>query len=124
MGIQFKEIEPYLSQVDKGAWVEIGADRGEGSTGWLIEQWKLHGTDKFYCIDMNKEILDKNIAKHTQDGVEFILGQGEKVLQENPIKNVAVAYLDNFDWDYWLEGTEKALFRPYVKHIKSIWVWK
>ena len=65
MGIQFTEIEPYLSQVDKGAWLEIGADRGEGSTGWLIEQWKKYGTDKFYCIDMNKEILDNNINKHT-----------------------------------------------------------
>ena len=121
MGIQFTEIEPYLSQVDKGAWLEIGADRGEGSTGWLIEQWKKYGTDKFYCIDMNKEILDNNINKHTQDGVEFRLGQGEKLLQQNPISNIAVAYLDNFDWDYWLQGTEEGFVPPiretYKKYI-------
>ena len=121
MGIQFKEIEPYLSQVDKGAWVEIGADRGEGSTGWLIEQWKLHGTDKFYCMDMNKEVLDKNIAKHTQDGVEFRLGQGEVLLHQNPISNIALAYLDNFDWDYWLEDedTEEDFVPPIRETYKK-----
>ena len=119
MGIQFREIQPYLPKVDQGAWVEIGADRGEGSTGWLIEQWKQYGTDKFYCIDMNKETLDKNITKHAQDGVEFILGQGEIILQQNPIKNVAVAYLDNFDWDYWLEGTEEGFVAPIRETYKK-----
>ena len=123
MGIQFKQVEPYLSKIDPGAWVETGADRGEGSTGWLIEQWKLYGADKFYCIDMNKEVLDKSIAKHAhEDNVEFRLGPAEKILQENPIPNVALAYLDSFDWDFWTDGTpEEGFVAPiretYQKHM-------
>ena len=36
MGTYYRNITKFIDKIDNGAWVEIGVDRGEGSTKFLL----------------------------------------------------------------------------------------
>jgi hypothetical protein len=67
-----------------GAIVEIGADRGEGSTRYLLETAAKRGLP-FFSYDSR-----------------YGAGTGEQWLESTYPKliKIAFAYLDNFDWTY------------------------
>lgn len=142
MGTYYKNVEPYLNRIDSGVWVELGVDRGEGSTSWFADLAKQHGVD-FYGVDMDPDQIqraNKNLASKTavvnEDGsmtvkvgpvpdhVHLVTNRGELFLQEfrhqNPDKKVSLAYLDNFDWDYWLGRQEET----FVAGVKQNYVEK
>jgi len=95
MGEPFRFLERVKEQIDpSGIVLEIGSDRGEGSTAWLWEfcfQNKLdfHTVDihKERCLKIQKEILSLNI--HCMKGEDFLANTGYKI---------SAVYLDNFDW--------------------------
>jgi hypothetical protein len=69
---------------DRGAVVEIGSERGEGSTDFLAELAQRHGVD-FYSID----IIKRHELTTVADGAEWLASfDGE----------IQLAYLDNFDY--------------------------
>lgn len=136
MGTYYKNVEQFLDRIDNGVWVELGVDRGEGSTQWFSNKAKERGVD-FYGVDMDPEQIQR--ATHTlssktatvnADGgmtvtvgdlpghINLIADRGEIFLsrfaKEHPDKQVSLAYLDNFDWDYWL-GIEEEAFVAGVK---------
>ena len=66
-----------------------------------------------------EELMGKTIAKYT-DKIEIINSLGEEFLKHykefEPENKISLAYLDNFDWDYWL-GQEEEPFVPEVKAL-------
>jgi hypothetical protein len=136
MGTYYKNVEPWLEKIDHGAWVELGVDRGEGSTQWFSEKAKTQA-DGFFGVDMDPEQIEraeqslrsKTATLGTNGQMEIVVGKlpdhinlvnakGEDFLTEfattSPDKKISLAYLDNFDWDYWL-GREEEAFVAGVK---------
>jgi hypothetical protein len=130
MGTYYKNVEPWIEKIDSGVWVEIGVNRGEGSTQWFSDKAKTHNSE-FHGVDMDPEQIQKakqNLSSKTAtidtagnivmqygdlpDHINLATDRGEDFLlkfhQQNPDKKVSLAYLDNFDWDYWLGRQEEA----------------
>lgn len=77
---------------DPGCLVEVGSERGEGSTAFLYRYAKRHGL-RFYTADIDPAAFKR--AKSITPGAR--LTTGLKLLRRlrGPI---SVAYLDGFDW--------------------------
>lgn len=77
-----------------GSVIEIGTDRGEGSTAYLLESCKKSG-NKFYTIDFDIDTPSFPEAnQHQMTGEEFF---------DNHFptdEKICFAYLDGFDWIY------------------------
>jgi hypothetical protein len=142
MGTYYKNVEPWIEKIDSGVWVEIGVNRGEGSTQWFSDKAKTHNSE-FHGVDMDPEQIQKakqNLSSKTatidtagntvlQYGdlpshINLVTDRGEDFLlkfhQQNPDKKVSLAYLDNFDWDYWLGRQEEA----FVAGVKQNYINK
>lgn len=136
MGTYYRNVEQYLDKIDAGAWVELGVDRGEGSTQWFADHSKKRNV-KFFGVDMDPDqiaLAGKNLRSKTAsinadgsmtvsvgempDHVQLTAERGEIFLSEfanrYPDQKISLAYLDNFDWDYWL-GREPEEFVAGVK---------
>ena len=134
MGTYYKNCEQYLDRIDRGAWVELGVDRGEGSTRWFSELAQTKAT-RFYGVDMDPDQIQRaqtNLAATGQaiiqadgsiqmqtgelaDHISLIADRGEEFLKKlNNTEQISLIYLDNFDWDYWL-GREEEAFVAGVK---------
>jgi hypothetical protein len=135
LGTYYKNVEPWLDKIDQGAWVELGVDRGEGSTKWFSEHAKTKAT-RFYGVDMDPDQIEraknnfmyKKYAVLGLDGqlhmtqvpdhegfanhIELVAAKGEDFLktlhEQNPSTKISLMYLDNFDWDYWLGRQEES----------------
>ncbi len=96
MGSPFRSIVQ-CATVLQGSVVEIGSERGEGSTAFLSNVCKQLGL-KFYSVDFEQEAYLK--AKGTPNTIA-VQSTGEEFLKNFP-KNekICYAYLDNYDWDY------------------------
>ena len=97
MGAQaYRIIEDYVEFL-YGSVVEIGSDRGEGSTLFLSKFCKENNL-KFYSVDFEKE------AYETACSTPFTITcncTGEEFLKEfNDDKKICFTYLDNFDYIY------------------------
>jgi hypothetical protein len=120
MGAYYINAEKFIDKIDRGAWLEIGVERGEGSTRWFSHLAKTLAT-KLYAVDAMKSQCDAVKTLLSEDGklpnhVEVIHEFGENFLQDfhKRQEKISLAYLDNFDWDYWL-GRDEESFVPIVK---------
>ena len=143
MGTYYKEVEQFINAVDPtGAWVEIGVDRGEGSTKFFADMAKAKGT-KFYGVDADENQIVRARAVLSAQGKmvlgndgQFYLAEGalpdhvelshafgedflEKFAKDNPGKKFSLVYLDNFDWDYWVGGQEEAFVPAQKQHYRD-----
>ena len=104
MGQIYKNIHKYLPRLGKigGSVVEIGASRpgDDQSTQYLHDMAKQLGAS-FVTCDINRErVRDLNsqgISATCLKGEEFLPIYGPKI---------AIAYLDNFDWNWHPMATE------------------
>jgi len=80
-----------LYEPDPGCLVEVGSERGEGSTEWLDRYARAHGL-RFYTADIDPETYAK--ARDITPGARLCPG---RVLLKR-VKSVSIAYLDGFDW--------------------------
>jgi len=122
MGTYYKQVEKYFDKIDRGIWIEIGVERGEGSSRWFAEHAKTKAT-KFYAVDADKnQILaleqlfaesgkPDNTELHHAKGEDFLGQLAEGIGDEK----VSLVYLDNFDWDYWLTTEPE----PFVADVKK-----
>lgn len=129
MGTYYKNVEQWLDKIDPGVWVELGVDRGEGSTQWFASR-ACERNAEFIGVDMDPDQIQRandslrsKTASVNADGtmtvslgdlpshVTLVADRGEAFLerfgQEHPGKRISLAYLDNFDWDYWLGQQEE-----------------
>lgn len=122
MGTYYKNVEKYLDQIDNGSWVEIGVDRGEGSTRFFADLAAQRG-NKFYGVDADPEQIARATSNFSAEGtmpehVRLVAAKGEDFLlnwsNNKPEEKISLAYLDNFDWDYWL-GKQEESFVPIQK---------
>lgn len=111
MGTHYTKIEKYLGQLDNGDYLEIGIDRGEGSTKFFADKARERGVN-FVGVDMDPDQIKLATENVSQGGVlpenvEIIHNKGETYLQElsktNSNRKFSMVYLDNFDWDFWLD---------------------
>ena len=86
-----------LSITDKNIILEIGSERGEGSSLFFYNLAKDHNID-FYSIDVVPD------AKNNCDYINFIVAKSghEWCMDVLPTlnKKIKILYLDNFDWIY------------------------
>jgi hypothetical protein len=143
MGTYYKEVAQFIDAVDpSGAWVEIGVDRGEGSTKFFADMAKTKGV-KFYGVDADENQISRARAVLSSQGQmvlgtdgQFYLAQGtlpdhielshafgenflEQFVQDNPGKKFSLVYLDNFDWDYWVGGQEESFVPAQKQHYRD-----
>lgn len=126
MGVYYKQAEKYINDIDQGAWIEIGVERGEGSTRFFADLARSRAT-KFYGVDADPDQITAATQLLSVDGklpehVELVHARGEDFLEQlhGTIGDgkVSLAYLDNFDWDYWLAGQPE----PFVAGVKERYV--
>lgn len=100
MGVKiFDCLEKYIPAHPNGIFVEIGSDRYEGSTNILAGLAKKCRT-KLISVDVSNEAQER--LQHEFDNVEFIIESGSIWANEYAKlgTNIAVLYLDNFDYLY------------------------
>jgi len=138
MGTYYKNVEQYLDKIDTGAWIEIGVDRGEGSTKFFADLAKTKAT-KFYGVDADENqisnaravLASQGIVNLGLDGtvalaqgplpdhIELVHAFGEKFLSELTPQSVSLVYLDNFDWDYWVGRQEESFVPAQKQHYRD-----
>lgn len=107
MGTYYKEVSNHIEDIDNGDILEIGVDRGEGSTAFFADLAKSRNV-KFTGVDAHPDQI-KNITRALQvngslpEHVEFVHAKGEEYLADiaDSGREFSLVYLDNFDWDYW-----------------------
>lgn len=127
MGTYYKQVEQYLDRIDNDSWVEIGVDRGEGSTRFFADLAEQRGI-KFYGVDADPEQIDRARKNLSVDNVlpehiKLVADKGEDFLSNwpviNPKEKISLAYLDNFDWDYWLGQQEEPFVPAQKQHYRE-----
>lgn len=99
MGTIFKKLESHIIDPAPGSvFVEIGSDRGEGSTRELDRLAKLHQT-RLTTVD----VLD-NAQRHLAcelTNTDFVIATGSEWARQYSGPPISCLYLDNFDyiWD-------------------------
>lgn len=138
MGTYYKNVEQYIDKIDTGAWIEIGVDRGEGSTKFFADLAKTKAT-RFYGVDADESQISK--ARDTlsstgivnlglngtvsvvqgplPDHIELVHAFGERFLSELTPQPVSLVYLDNFDWDYWVGRQEESFVPAQKQHYRD-----
>jgi hypothetical protein len=99
MGSIFKKLESHLINPESNSiFVEIGSDRGEGSTSELDRLAGLHGT-KLITVDVSTEAKQQLSA--VLANTEFVVQSGSAWAKHYQGPTISCLYLDNFDyiWD-------------------------
>ena len=109
MGTIFKEIKNFVKP-SSGVFVEIGSERGEGSTHELDRLAKLHGT-KLISVDISDSA--KNRYQTQLPDVEFVVAPGSAWAREfgSMPTDIACLYLDNFDYIWDINDIRPAIQR-------------
>jgi hypothetical protein len=93
----YVKIEEY-KELLKGDVVEIGSERGEGSTLFLSNFAKANNLN-FYSVDFESKAHQK--AKNIIEGNAFqMIGEDFLDRYEKSKDKIACAYLDNFDFEF------------------------
>lgn len=101
MGKLYTKINDYIEHCDSGDVLEIGMDRGEGSTSHMISLASSRNV-KCVCVDMDIAQIEKyqNSTSGRNTNVEIHNMSGEQYLDSSN-RQFSIVYLDNFDWNYW-----------------------
>jgi hypothetical protein len=138
MGTYYRQVEQYLDKIDPGAWIEIGVDRGEGSTKFFADLAKTKAT-KFYGVDADENQITRAQTVLSAQGqmilgadgqfyypkaplpdhIELVHSFGEQFLLNLTPQPVSLVYLDNFDWDYWVGGQEESFVPAQKQHYRE-----
>jgi hypothetical protein len=97
MGATFKSAEKYVKQIEADSvFVEIGSDRGEGSTTYLASLAEQFGTI-LHTVDITDR---KNAINNHASSVWHVEVGSVWAAQTYPGigKKISLLYLDNFDW--------------------------
>lgn len=109
MGTLYKHAENYLDRLataDTSVFVEIGSDKGNGSTLPLADMAKSLGT-RLITVDIEEQLLGKLHYRYPGDprldNISCVCAQGShwaKTIFPSQNLTISCLYLDNFDWDY------------------------
>jgi len=112
MGKLYNKITDHITHCDNGHILEIGMDRGEGSTDAFIKLARKRGVH-YVGVDIEPK-------QHTGEHVHVHTMTGEKYLSDNT-KQFSIVYLDNFDWNYWTpnHSTIEKQSKVYEKQMQT-----
>ncbi len=100
MGRVYQHIGNYLEPGTPGVFVEIGSERGEGSTVWL-DALAVERNTKLITVDVSSKA--QGHWAHKLANTEFVVQAGSDWADDfaHNWTDIAVLYLDNFDyiWD-------------------------
>jgi hypothetical protein len=103
MGTTFSLATKLQQVAPDSIFLEIGSDRNEGSTKFLADIARNHGT-VLHTVDIDnqkaKAFSHPSIMWHTGKGSEWTKTEYPKIG-----KKISLLYLDNFDWNYWPKET-------------------
>jgi len=108
MGKIYKDINNFLPQTPRGLFVEIGSDRGEGSTQTLAELAQQNNT-RLITVDISSKAQSR--LSHTLPNTDFVVASGSVWARDfaNTHTNIAVLYLDNFDYIWDIDSVSAAI---------------
>jgi hypothetical protein len=127
MGNYYNNANNYIDRIDLGVWVELGVDRGEGSTQFFSQLAKEKAT-RFYAVDADIDQVTQLHSKLSVDGripdhIEIVHSTGETFLQTYSKTNekISLVYLDNFDWDYELneQGNSNGRYEDHKANYRN-----
>ena len=109
MGHLYKQAESYLDRLGttpNSVFVEIGSDKGNGSTLPLAGMAKTLGL-RLITVDIEQQLMGRLHHRYPNDSrldnIDCVCARGSQWAQEIfPTHNLTISclYLDNFDWDY------------------------
>jgi hypothetical protein len=89
----FKLFEKIKNQIELNSlFVEIGSDRGSGST-YYLQQLAEETRNLFVTVDVDSILLNAKIRSATMTGEEWVVTELPK-----ETRKVGLVFLDNFDW--------------------------
>lgn len=99
MGQIYQSTHKYINTLDADSViVEIGSERGEGSTAYFSKLAQSYGVP-FHTVDIldhaQQKVADSTINWHVCDGATWCRNEYPKIN-----KKISVLYLDNFDLVY------------------------
>jgi hypothetical protein len=108
MGKIYQSIASYLPEKSTGVFVEIGSERGEGSTISLNNLAGQHNT-KLISVDINTDA--KRRYEHQLDHTEFVVATGSAWARDFSTvpSDIALLYLDNFDYIWDINNVSPAI---------------
>jgi hypothetical protein len=130
MGQYYEKAQDYIDRIDRGAWVELGVDRGEGSTQFFSNLAKDNAT-RFYAVDADPKQIQKiqntlTVNGQLPDYIRVVHARGEdflETLSNNNVDNerISLIYLDNFDWDYQLndQGESPGIYMDHKENYRN-----
>lgn len=120
MGLVYQQIEKFFPAdiVGHHVMVEIGSDRGEGSTQYIDALAKKYNT-KLYSVDILSKA--KNRLEESCTNTEFVVAPGSEWAQDFYLKShdISVLYLDNFDY-IWDIAEVRPAIRKQQYHYESM----
>ena len=110
MGRVYQHIGNFLPANPPGVFVEIGSERGDGSTLWLDQLAGVYQT-KLITVDILPAARDQ--WQQTLLNTEFVVEPGLPWAQEfaHSWTDIAVLYLDNFDYIWDIENVRPAILQ-------------
>ena len=104
MAMKFNESIQFLKGLEiTGDLLEIGADRGDGSS-YLFATLAKNLDRRLYSVDVDPAVIDKNREEFAHLPfdlpVEFFNQTGEQFLEEHQDLRFSIVLLDNFDWEW------------------------
>jgi spermidine synthase len=104
MAMDFSRVLNYIHEISvDGDILEIGADRGDGST-FIFASIAAHMGKQLYSVDIDKDIIETNHNRFERMPfnlpVSFYTQPGEEFLEQNSDKKFSIVLLDNFDWQW------------------------
>jgi hypothetical protein len=108
MGRVYQHIGTYLEPSANGVLVEIGSDRGEGSTQWLDALAAEHNK-KLITVDISSKAKSHWEAK--LPNTEFVVQSGSDWADDFAFNwtDVDALYLDNFDYIWDIDDVRPAI---------------
>jgi hypothetical protein len=108
MGKIYQSIASYLPENPVGVFVEIGSERGEGSTIALNNLAAQYNT-KLISVDINPDA--KQTYANQLVNTEFVVASGSVWARDFSTvpSNIALLYLDNFDYIWDIDNVSPAI---------------
>jgi hypothetical protein len=102
--MKFTEALQFIKDFEiEGDLLEIGSDRGDGST-YIFATLAKNLDRKLFSVDVDNDVIDHNREEFDKLPfslpVEFFNQTGEDFLDENKDLKFSIVLLDNFDWDW------------------------
>jgi len=101
--MNFNLIKQYAAEISiTNDLLEIGSDRGEGST-LVLSDIAFANQKILHSVDMSAEIISANSEKYHGKSIKFYSIKGEDFLDKYTDLKFSIVLLDNFDWNWWGE---------------------